>query len=127
MSTVLMEDFTSQSTYAYYQSANYTVIVRDKYGCTATAARFHILTSVSQITLPNGDGNLDDGLQDVRTIIQIYPSHFDRYGRVIAKYRIGQNGTVSTKEELPRRLLVYLKLNNNKDDREFVGHFTLYR
>jgi hypothetical protein len=76
MSTVLMEDFTSQSTYAYYQSANYTVIVRDKYGCTATATRFHILTSVFQITLPNGDGNLDDGLQDVRTIIQIFPSLF---------------------------------------------------
>jgi hypothetical protein len=32
------EDFT-QYTYAYYQSANYTVIVRDKYGCTATANR----------------------------------------------------------------------------------------
>jgi hypothetical protein len=28
-------------------------------------------------------------------------------------------------EELPsERLLVYPKLNNNKDDREFVGHFT---
>jgi hypothetical protein len=52
--------------------------------------------------------------------------YFDRYGRLIAKYRIGQNGTVSTRNYL-RRLLVYLKLNNNKDDREFVGHFTLYR
>jgi hypothetical protein len=28
----------TESTYAY-QSANYTVIVRDKYGCTATANR----------------------------------------------------------------------------------------
>jgi hypothetical protein len=33
------EDFTT-GTYAFYQSGNYTVIVRDKYGCTATANRY---------------------------------------------------------------------------------------
>ena len=56
-------------------------------------------------------------------------SIFDRYGRVIAKYHYGQkwdgryNGA-----ELPSGDYWYvLKLNDAKDDREFVGHFTLYR
>jgi gliding motility-associated-like protein len=46
-------------------------------------------------------------------------SIFDRYGRVIAKYRQGQkwNGTMERNYLL--RLLYTLKLNNNKDDREF--------
>jgi gliding motility-associated-like protein len=54
---------------------------------------------------------------------------FDRYGRKIATYRLGQywdgkyNGN-----ELPSGDYWYvLKLNDLKDAREFVGHFTLYR
>jgi hypothetical protein len=60
MSTVLMERISPLSTYAYYQS-EITVIVRDKYGCTATAKRFHIRHLYSKLLYPNGDGNLDDG------------------------------------------------------------------
>ncbi|WP_442902301.1 T9SS type B sorting domain-containing protein, partial [Flavobacterium sp.] len=56
-------------------------------------------------------------------------SIFDRYGRTIAKYHYGQkwdgryNGA-----ELPSGDYWYvLKLNDENDAREFVGHFTLYR
>ncbi|MFV8357101.1 T9SS type B sorting domain-containing protein [Flavobacterium sp. XS1P32] len=126
------EDFTSQSTYAYYQSANYSVIVRDKNGCTANAKRdfTYIDICIPNYFTPNGDGNLDDWAPGCTNN---YPdlsfSIFDRYGRLIAKYRIGQKWNGKYKgEELPSGDYWYtLKLNNNKDDREFVGHFTLYR
>jgi hypothetical protein len=39
MSTVLMERISLLKVLTPYQSGNYTVIVRDKYGCTATANR----------------------------------------------------------------------------------------
>ncbi len=126
------EDFTTESTYAFYQSGNYTVIVRDKYGCTATANRdfTYVDICIPNYFTPNGDGNLDEWAPGCTNN---YPdlsfSIFDRYGRVIAKYRIGQkwDGKYNG-EELPSGDYWYtLKLNNNKDDREFVGHFTLYR
>ena len=126
------EDFTTESTYAFYQSGNYTVIVRDKYGCTATANRdfTYIDICIPNYFTPNGDGNLDEWAPGCTNN---YPdlsfSIFDRYGRVIAKYRLGQkwDGKYNG-EELPSGDYWYtLKLNNNKDDREFVGHFTLYR
>ncbi len=54
---------------------------------------------------------------------------FDRYGRAVATYRVGQkwDGKYNG-EELPSGDYWYvLKLNDEKDAREFVGHFTLYR
>jgi hypothetical protein len=43
---------------------------------------FHIHWHLYPKLLSNGDGNLDDGLQDVRTIIQIFLLSIfdDRYG-----------------------------------------------
>jgi gliding motility-associated-like protein len=126
------EDFTTESTYAYYKSGVYTVIVRDQNGCTATASRefTYIDICIPNYFTPNGDGTLDEWAPGCTNN---YPdltfSIFDRYGRVIAKYRQGQkwNGKYNG-EELPSGDYWYtLKLNNNKDDREFVGHFTLYR
>jgi hypothetical protein len=47
--------------------------------------------------------------------------YFDRYGRVIAKYRQGQkwNAVQWRGITILWRLQATLKLNNNKDDREF--------
>ena len=79
---------------------------------------------------PNGDGDNDGWLP---TNTMNYPDlifHiFDRYGRKVGTYREGQfwdgkyNGL-----ELPTGDYWYvLKLQNENDSREFVGHFTLYR
>ena len=54
---------------------------------------------------------------------------FDRYGRQLAKYNLGQkwNGKYNG-AELPSGDYWYiLKLNDPRDNREFIGHFTLYR
>jgi gliding motility-associated-like protein len=45
--------------------------------------------------------------------------YFDRYGRVIAKYRQGQKWNGTMERNSPSWDYWYtLKLNNNKDDRE---------
>jgi gliding motility-associated-like protein len=126
------EDFITESTYAFYKSGNYTVIVRDKNGCTVTVNRdfTYIDVCIPNYFTPNGDGTLDDwGPGCTNNYPNLTYDIFDRYGRVIAKYRIGQkwDGKYNG-EELPSGDYWYvLRLNNDKDNREFVGHFTLYR
>ena len=54
---------------------------------------------------------------------------FDRYGRMIATLKIGGywDGTYNG-VALPTGDYWYVvRLNDKKDNREFVGHFTLYR
>lgn len=120
------------NSFIIYKSGDYTVTVTDSNGCTATATRYfeYIDICVPNYFTPNGDG-VSDGWAPGCTINykDLQFSVFDRYGREIAKYRLGQywdgkyNGT-----ELPSGDYWYvLKLNDPKDDREFVGHFTLYR
>ncbi|OCB75445.1 T9SS type B sorting domain-containing protein [Flavobacterium crassostreae] len=124
--------FSSNATFVLYQSGIHTVEVRDKNGCTATLSRqFEVVdVCIPNYFTPNGDGYLDTWAPGCTNN---YPdlsfSIFDRYGRLIAKYKLGQkwDGKYNG-EELPSGDYWYtLKLNNNKDDREFVGHFTLYR
>ncbi|MNX19784.1 hypothetical protein D3C86_497120 [compost metagenome] len=122
----------TKNTYIFYKSGDYTVEVTDSNGCTATATRYFefIDIKIPNVFTPNGDGN-NDGWTPTNTIN--YPDlvfHvFDRYGRKVGTFGEGQfwdgkyNGT-----ELPTGDYWYvLKLKNDKDAREFVGHFTLYR
>lgn len=120
------------NSFIIYKSGDYTVTVTDSNGCTATATRYfeYIDICIPNYFTPNGDG-VSDGWAPGCTINykDLQFSIFDRYGREIAKYRLGQywdgkyNGA-----ELPSGDYWYvLKLNDSKDDREFVGHFTLYR
>ncbi|WP_348811958.1 T9SS type B sorting domain-containing protein [Flavobacterium maritimum] len=122
----------TKNTFIYYKSGDYTVEVTDSNGCTVTATRYFefIDIKIPNVFTPNGDGN-NDGWTPTNTIN--YPDlvfHvFDRYGRKVGTFGEGQfwdgkyNGT-----ELPTGDYWYvLKLKNDKDAREFVGHFTLYR
>ncbi|WP_188726562.1 T9SS type B sorting domain-containing protein, partial [Flavobacterium limi] len=126
------EDFTSSNTYKIYKSGDYEVIVRDQNGCTATliVPMTYVDVCIPNYFTPNGDGLYDEwgpGCTNIYNNLEF--SIFDRYGREIAKYRYGQkwNGKYNG-EELPTGDYWYvLKLNDKKDDREFVGHFTLYR
>ncbi|WP_394774563.1 T9SS type B sorting domain-containing protein [Flavobacterium sp.] len=54
---------------------------------------------------------------------------FDRYGRIIGNYKFGQkwDGKYNGAELSTGDYWYVFKLNDNKDNREFVGHFTLYR
>ena len=54
---------------------------------------------------------------------------FDRYGRKIATLRVNEKWDGMYKgKELPTGDYWYVvRLNDRMDNREFVGHFTLYR
>ncbi|QLC66877.1 T9SS type B sorting domain-containing protein [Flavobacterium sp. LPB0248] len=127
------EPFTSSNSYRIYKTGIYKVVVRDKNGCEATIdveGIFYDFCMPNYFT-PNGDGDGDNigpgcgALAYKELTFDIY----DRYGRVVAKYRV--NGKWDGRyhgSELPTGDYWYvLKLNDPKDPREFVGHFTLYR
>ncbi|QLC66335.1 T9SS type B sorting domain-containing protein [Flavobacterium sp. LPB0248] len=126
------ESYGSLNKLIIYKTGTYTITVTDKNGCTATLSKYmeYIDICIPDNFTPNGDGINDTwGPGCTINYKDLVYEIFDRYGRVIAKYRYGQkwdgkyNGI-----DLPSGDYWYvLKLNNNKDNREFVGHFTLYR
>lgn len=126
------ESYGSVNKFIIYKSGTYTVTVTDKNGCEATVSGYfgYIDVCIPNHFTPNGDG-INDTWAPGCTISykNLTFEIFDRHGRVIGTYRLGQswdgryNGT-----ELPSGDYWYvLKLNDHKDNREFVGHFTLYR
>ncbi|WP_347051349.1 T9SS type B sorting domain-containing protein [Flavobacterium olei] len=127
------EPFSSSNTYRIYKTGDYPVIVRDKNGCEATIIVHGIFYDfcMPNYFTPNGAGSNTTIGPDCGALAykELTFDIFDRYGRAVAKYRVGQkwdgkyNGN-----ELPTGDYWYvLKLNDPKDNREFVGHFTLYR
>ena len=126
------EAFTSSNKYKIYKTGDYVVVVRDKNGCTATITvpMIYVDVCIPDIFTPNGDGQFDEWAPGCTNIYEnLLFDIYDRYGRVIAKYRYGQKWDGRYKgQELPTGDYWYvLKLNDEKDAREFVGHFTLYR
>ncbi len=123
----------SDNTYFINRTDTYVVTVVDENGCEATASidMEFIDIEIPNFFTPNGDGENeywkprnDEGFPEILTII------FDRYGREV--YRIGQGDRgwdgFYKQTELPTGDYWYtIKLNGENDDREFVGHFTLYR
>ncbi|WP_335966836.1 T9SS type B sorting domain-containing protein [Galbibacter sp. PAP.153] len=119
-------------TYVIRQSGVYEVKVIDANGCERIAQieMEFVDVDVPNVFTPDGDNNNDtwtpkNTIQYPNIITKIY----DRYGRVVAELRLGDewdgryNGT-----QLPTGDYWYvIKLNGDEDDREFVGHFTLYR
>ncbi|MBC7847533.1 MAG: T9SS type B sorting domain-containing protein [Flavobacterium sp.] len=126
------EDYGSKNSFIFYRSGDYTVTVTDSNGCVATATRYFefIDIKIPNVFTPNGDGD-NDGWTPTNTIN--YPDlifHiFDRYGRKVGTYREGQfwDGKYNGKELPTGDYWYVLKLQNENDSREFVGHFTLYR
>ncbi|SNR86953.1 T9SS type B sorting domain-containing protein, partial [Flavobacterium sp. ov086] len=124
-------NFSSENKFTIYRTDTYTITVRDKNGCTHAES---IPVKYVDVCLPNyftPDGTYYTGWGPGCTNIytNLIFSIFDRYGREIAKYHYGQkwDGRYNG-EELPSGDYWYvLKLNDEKDAREFVGHFTLYR
>ena len=122
----------TKNTFIIYKSGDYTVEVTDANGCVASATRYfeYIDVCIPNYFTPNGDG-ISDGWAPGCTVNykDLTFDIFDRYGRKIATYRLGEywNGKYNG-QELPSGDYWYvLRLNDPKDNREFVGHFTLYR
>ena len=80
---------------------------------------------------PDGDGLNDFWMpRNQEAFPEILTLIFDRYGREV--YRLGLNDQgwdgLYNESELPTGDYWYvIKLKGENDDREFVGHFTLYR
>ncbi|MFD1613737.1 T9SS type B sorting domain-containing protein [Gelatiniphilus marinus] len=122
----------SSNNFFIYASGDYTVTVTDSYGCFATATRYfeYVDVCIPNYFTPNNDGNQDqwgpgcsDQYKDLTFDI------FDRYGRKIATMRIGEkwDGKYNGKELPTGDYWYVIRLNDKNDNREFVGHFTLYR
>ena len=132
LATSTTESFGSTESYFIYNSGDYTVTVTDSNGCIASATRYFefIDVCITNYFTPNGDGNLDEwGPGCTNQYKDLTFDIFDRYGRKVANLRAGQkwdgryNGA-----ELPSGDYWYaIRLNDKKDNRQFVGHFTLYR
>ncbi|HLV62187.1 T9SS type B sorting domain-containing protein, partial [Galbibacter sp.] len=123
----------SESSYVIRVSGVYQVMIVDANGCQQIAQidMEFIDIKIPNVFTPNGDGDNDYWPPSNYSVYypNIITKIYDRYGRVVAELRQGDtwdgryNGT-----ELPTGDYWYvMKLNGDRDDREFVGHFTLYR
>lgn len=126
------EHVSSATKWVYFRSGNYLVTMTDSKGCTVSATKYFefIDIKIPPIFTPTGDGTNDtwkptntENYPDIKFVV------YDRYGREVGVFGAGQswdgkyNGT-----ELPMGDYWYvLKLRHSQDDREFIGHFTLYR
>ncbi|MEP6804059.1 MAG: T9SS type B sorting domain-containing protein, partial [Flavobacterium sp.] len=115
-----------------YKSGTYTVTVTDSNGCSASASRYfeYIDVCIPNHFTPNGDGINDEwGPGCTVNYKNLTFTIFDRYGRIIGNYKYGQkwDGKYNGTELSSGDYWYVFKLNDNKDNREFVGHFTLYR
>lgn len=125
------EDYGDVNSYIITESGLYTVTVTDNSGCFATAQiqlEFIDLCIPNWFT-PNGTTNTTWAPGCADNYPNLSFDIFDRYGRKVAEYTYGQawdgryNGT-----ELPTGDYWYVVRTNDVNvDKEFVGHFTLYR
>ncbi|CAZ95759.1 T9SS type B sorting domain-containing protein [Zobellia galactanivorans] len=123
----------SDNTYYITRTDTYVVTATDENGCEvmATIDMEFIDLDIPNFFTPNGDGlnqtwkpKNDEGFPQILTVI------FDRYGREVYRMGLGDPGWdgLYKQKELPSGDYWYvIKLNGENDDREFVGHFTLYR
>ncbi|NER09938.1 gliding motility-associated C-terminal domain-containing protein [Muriicola jejuensis] len=127
------DDNGSDNTYYITETATHTVRVVDSLGCEMEAQIFmeFIDIEIPNFFTPDGDGMNDLWIpRNMEGFPEILIKIFDRYGREIGVMSIDHTGWDGTYKgsELPTGDYWYIvKLNGERDDREFVGHFTLYR
>ena len=126
------ESYGTENVYYINVDSNVTVRVVDSRGCEATVVIPFDFTGVLEIPnffTPDGD-NMNDfwypGNRDFFPNIEV--KIYDRYGRVVAVLnQISKwDGTYEGKE-VPTGDYWYVVHANDKDQQQYVGHFTLYR
>ncbi len=122
----------SVGTYYINSDGIYTVRVVDGLGCETSIniPMEYIDIEIPNFFTPDGDGYKDTwAIRNSEGFPDIYIRIYDRYGRTIKEW-IGQgewDGSYN-KADLPTGDYWYvIKLNGPRDDREFVGHVTVYR
>ncbi|MFX0556050.1 T9SS type B sorting domain-containing protein, partial [Maribacter sp. CXY002] len=123
----------NDNTYYITRTDTYEVRVVDENGCESIANIFmeFIDIEIPNFFTPDGDGNNDFWIpRNMEQFPEILIKIFDRYGRVVSRQAVDAQGWDGKYEgkELPTGDYWYvIQLNGEADDREFVGHFTLYR
>ncbi|MEH6538010.1 MAG: T9SS type B sorting domain-containing protein [Psychroserpens sp.] len=126
------EDYGTTNVFIVTESGVYTVIVTDSSGCQAMAEiELELLgPCIPNYFTPNGDGVVDTWSPGcVEDFPNLTFDIFDRYGRKVATYRVGEFWDGRYKgTELPTGDYWYVvRPNNPTVNKEYVGHFTLYR
>lgn len=122
-----------QNVFTIYRTDTYVVTVVDQNGCEVQASLFMEFIDVEfpNFFTPDGDGQNDFWIpRNMETFPEILIIIFDRYGREV--YRMGINDPgwdgLYNQNELPTGDYWYVvRLNGEEDNRELIGHFTLYR
>ncbi|MFT6994205.1 MAG: gliding motility-associated-like protein, partial [Maribacter sp.] len=123
----------SDNTFYIARTDTYEVIVVDENGCEATANIFmeFIDIEIPNFFTPDGDGNNDFWIpRNMEQFPEILIKIFDRYGRVVSEQAYdsqGWDGKYHDNELPTGDYWFVVQLNGESDEREFVGHFTLYR
>ena len=126
------EDYGNENSFFIFESGLYTITVTDSSGCYATIQvelEFQEICIPNWFT-PNGDGEFDTWAPGCT---ENYPNLtfdiFDRYGRKVATYRVGEvwDGKYKGRELPSGDYWFVVQTNDATHDKEFVGHFTLYR
>ncbi len=118
--------------YGYSKTQDVLATVEDANGCTTSVTQklnFIDVCTPNYFT-PNGDGINDTWAPGCTQYFKnLTFLLFDRYGRELGNFQFGESWNGKYQGiELPSGDYWYvLKLNAATDDREFVGHFTLYR
>ncbi|QXP57694.1 T9SS type B sorting domain-containing protein [Cellulophaga sp. HaHa_2_95] len=123
----------NDNTFYIRRTDTYEVRVVDENGCESVTSIYieFIDIEIPNFFTPDGDGTNDLWIPDnITQFPDIYITIYDRYGREV--YRLIDNPTgwdgLYKNTDLPTGDYWYIiKLNGADDDREFVGHFTLYR
>ncbi|MFS4466229.1 T9SS type B sorting domain-containing protein [Maribacter sp. 2210JD10-5] len=111
----------------------YEIRVVDANGCEAITNIFmeFIDVEMPNFFTPDGDGQNDFWVpRNLEPYPEILIKIFDRYGRVVSELAHDSQGWdgLYNGKELPTGDYWYvIQLNGEEDEREFVGHFTLYR
>ncbi|MBV1923606.1 MAG: T9SS type B sorting domain-containing protein, partial [Flavobacteriaceae bacterium] len=125
-------DYGDENIFTIEESGTFVVTATDSNGCMATAiiSQDFIDLCIPNYFTPNGD-NVNDGwtIGCAPNYPNLMFSIYDRYGRKVATLRAGDkwDGTYNN-HELPAGDYWYVVETNIEDNnRDFVGHFTLYR
>ncbi|RMA64366.1 T9SS type B sorting domain-containing protein [Ulvibacter antarcticus] len=124
-------NFGDTNVFTITESGTFTVIVTDSSGCQLVA---EITKEFIGICIPNYFSPNNDGVTDYWApgCVDNYPhlvfSIYDRYGRRVAMMRVGEkwDGRYNN-TELPTGDYWYVVRIDPSNNRDFVGHFTLYR
>jgi len=130
--TVNNQSYGAVDVFVVTETGSYYITVTDSAGCQADAVIDIDIVGpcMSNYFTPNNDGIADTWAPGcTEDFPDLTFDIFDRYGRKVATYRVGEywdglyNGT-----ELPTGDYWYVvKTNSQLLDKEYVGHFTLYR